>query len=60
MEKKKKYVAPVITVHLIELEDCLAAQSISEIRVGDPYNPDVPKLEDWNDRGSVDFWDSEI
>jgi len=48
--KKRPYVQPTITVELIEMENGIATSSAS-LRPGDPYYPDQPSTQNWNDKG---------
>lgn len=49
---KKAYTPPALEVILIEMEHGFAATSAS-LNPGDASSPNTPKVEDWNDGGSL-------
>lgn len=49
---KKEYVKPLIKILRVEMENGIAAQSAS-LNLGDINSPGTPKVEDWNDGGSL-------
>jgi len=49
---KKEYIKPLIKILRVEMENGFAAQSAS-LNPGDINSPDTPKVEDWNDGGSL-------
>jgi len=49
-DKKIKYEAPAIEVMIVELEQGIAAASVT-LSGGDPTTPNQPQVEDWQDGG---------
>ncbi|PUB26376.1 hypothetical protein C8J95_11160 [Elizabethkingia sp. YR214] len=52
LQIKKEYVKPLIKLLWVEMENGIAAQSAS-LNPGDINSPGTPKVEDWNDGGSL-------
>jgi organic radical activating enzyme len=48
--KKIKYEAPTIEVMIVELEQGIAAASVT-LSGGDPATPNQPQVDDWQDGG---------
>lgn len=50
---KKVYIAPLLDVAIIEMEEGIAAGSGATMRPGDSAAPDAPGANDWSNKGDI-------